>query len=145
MMFENKLENAYVDDLTFVIGKYNIPVSKTTCMMWHYWFRLAKITYPDCKQIQIDITQTSIDLTPLRQIAMQSISIQNPIRFVTPCNRLVNEISQVAKFMGPTWCTPGSCRSQMGPMLAPWTLLSGMASEQLLNYTIRQWVVLSIC
>ena len=35
-------------------------------------------------------------------------------------------ISQIAKFMGPTWGPPGSCRPQMGPMLAPWTLLSGM-------------------
>ena len=33
--------------------------------------------------------------------------------------------AQIAKFMGPTWGPPGSCRSQMGPMLAPWTLLSG--------------------
>ena len=35
--------------------------------------------------------------------------------------------SQIAKFMGPTWGPPGSCRPQMGPMLAPWTLLLGMA------------------
>ena len=27
--------------------------------------------------------------------------------------------------MGPTWGLPGSCRPQMGPVLAPWTLLSG--------------------
>ena len=27
--------------------------------------------------------------------------------------------------MGPTWGPPGTCRPQMGPMLAPWTLLSG--------------------
>ena len=26
--------------------------------------------------------------------------------------------------MGPTWGPPGSCRPQMGPMLAPWTVLS---------------------
>ena len=32
---------------------------------------------------------------------------------------------QIAKFMGPTWGPPGSCRSQMGPMLVLWTLLSG--------------------
>ena len=35
---------------------------------------------------------------------------------------------QIAKFMGPTWGPPGSCRPQMGPMLAPWTLLSGIFS-----------------
>ena len=27
--------------------------------------------------------------------------------------------------MGPTWGPPGPCRTQLGPMLAPWTLLSG--------------------
>ena len=33
--------------------------------------------------------------------------------------------AQIAKFMGPRWGPTGSCRPQMGPMLAPWTLLSG--------------------
>ena len=33
--------------------------------------------------------------------------------------------TKIAEFMGPTWGPPGSCRPQMGPMLAPWTLLSG--------------------
>ena len=30
--------------------------------------------------------------------------------------------SQIAKFMGPTWGPSGSCRPQMGPILAPWKL-----------------------
>ena len=34
-------------------------------------------------------------------------------------------LPQIAKFMGPTWGPHGACRPQMGPMLAPWTLLSG--------------------
>ena len=33
--------------------------------------------------------------------------------------------TQIAKFIGPTWGPHGSCRPQMGPMLGPWTLLSG--------------------
>ena len=36
-------------------------------------------------------------------------------------------ITQITKFMGPTWGPPRSCRSLMGPMLAPWTLPSGYA------------------
>ena len=42
------------------------------------------------------------------------------------CNRLMPWVTytQIAKFMGPTWGPPGSCRPQTGPMLAPWTLLS---------------------
>ena len=34
--------------------------------------------------------------------------------------------SQIAKSVGPTWGSSGSCRPQMGSTLAPWTLLSGM-------------------
>ena len=44
-----------------------------------------------------------------------------------PCmlNKTIH--AQIVKFMGPTWGPPGSCWSQMGPKLAPWTLLSGWA------------------
>ena len=33
--------------------------------------------------------------------------------------------TQIANFMGPTWGPSGANRTQVGPMLAPWTLLSG--------------------
>ena len=36
--------------------------------------------------------------------------------------------SQIAKSMRPTWDPPGSCRPQMGHMLAPWALLSGVSN-----------------
>ena len=32
--------------------------------------------------------------------------------------------------MGPSWGPPGSCQPQMGPILAPWTLLSGILIEK---------------
>ena len=38
-------------------------------------------------------------------------------------------LTQVAKFMGLTWDPPGSCRPQMGPILVPWTLLSGKLTQ----------------
>ena len=46
--------------------------------------------------------------------------------------------SQITRFMGPTWDPPGSCQPQMGPMLAPWTLLSGITG-------ITHMVFLSLC
>ena len=33
--------------------------------------------------------------------------------------------TEIAKFMGPKWGPPGSCWPQMGPIMAPWTLLLG--------------------
>ena len=38
--------------------------------------------------------------------------------------------------MGPTWDPPGSCRPQMGPMLAPRTLLSGICFLEKLQHII---------
>ena len=35
--------------------------------------------------------------------------------------------TQISRFMGPTWGPPGAVRTQVGPMLAPWTLLCGYA------------------
>ena len=35
-------------------------------------------------------------------------------------------MTAITKFMGPTWGPPGSYRPQMGPKLAPGTLLSGL-------------------
>ena len=38
--------------------------------------------------------------------------------------------SPIARFMGPTWGPSGADRTQMGPMLASWTLLSGMVRRK---------------
>ena len=33
--------------------------------------------------------------------------------------------TMIARFIGPTWGPSGAVRTRVGPMLAPWTLLSG--------------------
>ena len=47
-------------------------------------------------------------------------------------------VSQITKFMGPTWCPPGSCRPQMGPMQAPRSLLSGVLDALLWNVPSKE-------
>ena len=39
------------------------------------------------------------------------------------------KMPQIARSIGPTRSPPGSCRAQMGPILGPWTLLSGAFSS----------------
>ena len=46
------------------------------------------------------------------------------ISFHTKVFPMIQSIIQIARFEGPTWGPPGSYRPQMGPILAPWTLLS---------------------
>ena len=40
--------------------------------------------------------------------------------------KIYQRLSLIARFMVPTWGPSGVDRTQVGPMLAPWTLLSGM-------------------
>ena len=50
---------------------------------------------------------------------------------------LHNNTSRLApdsKVHGPTWSPPGSCWPQMGPTMAPWTLLSGHSSTSHVPY-----------
>ena len=44
---------------------------------------------------------------------------------------ILSKWSKIAKFIWPTWGPSGCCRPQVGHMLAPWNLLSGMANESL--------------
>ena len=41
----------------------------------------------------------------------------------------ISSTFEAARFMGPTWGPPGTCWPQVGPMLAPWTLLSRIPSS----------------
>ena len=47
----------------------------------------------------------------------------------------------IARFMGPTWGLSGADRTQMGPMLAPWTLLSGCLIKAALQFLIHAGLV----
>ena len=42
------------------------------------------------------------------------------------CKQAQTRASLIARFMGPTWGPSGADRIHVGPMLAPWTLLSGI-------------------
>ena len=53
-------------------------------------------------------------------------------------------MSLIARIMGPTWGSSGADRTQVGHMLAPWTLLSGYIwSKDVLSYLYPFKVVLS--
>ena len=46
--------------------------------------------------------------------------------------------SLIARFMVPTWGPPGADKTQVGPMLAAWSLLSGLA---LRSYDKAYWIL----
>ena len=56
--------------------------------------------------------------------------LKNENKLSFRCGTTEHTASQIAKFMGPTWGPPGSCRTQMAPLSAPWTLLLGMILQK---------------
>ena len=58
------------------------------------------------------------------------------------CSGKQQRTSQIAYFMGPTWGPPGSCRSQMGPMLVPWTLPSAVSKPRITRHygDLNRWI-----
>ena len=66
-----------------------------------------------------------------------------PITMIIPFHQVIpvayifpGRPSQIARSMGPTCHPPGSCRPQVGPMLAPWNLLSGIRCTLSLNTSL---------
>ena len=47
-----------------------------------------------------------------------------------------HSITLITRFMGPIWGPSGADRTQVGPMLAPWTLLSGKLNH---IWIVLQW------
>ena len=71
-------------------------------------------------------------------------------RVVVACNKIWPDliVTQIPKFVGPTWGPPGSCRPQMGLMLVPWTMLSGYLSTRATRFVFAKyglWVHQSFC
>ena len=60
----------------------------------------------------------------------------------------IQEVTLIARFMGPTWGPSGADRTQVGPMLAPWTLLSGdlwLLARVVSNQLPLRSVISAIC
>ena len=58
-----------------------------------------------------------------------SISVNHTVQILSTMMRCIFHqfLSLIARFMRPTWGPSGADRTQVGPMLAPWTLLSGIS------------------
>ena len=93
------------------------------------------VQYPYMSTTVSCMSLTGVTFMPLDLYHITRISHQqgNDIKNIFKGSRMAitywnatKRTSLIARFMGPTWCPPGSCRPQMGPILVPCTLLSGI-------------------
>ena len=71
------------------------------------------------------MTRTHNRCPNLRKFCLIYEHFVTPYLIETAAEKIIFIATQIVKSMGPAWDPPWSCRPQMGPMLAPWTLLSG--------------------
>ena len=96
----------------FIIGRDLDYLENVYTVNWYSsWARLSKWRWSYCRKYD-------------KRLTFSIITHWNDTRLLKHHSW---KTTQIAKSMGPTWGPPGSCRPQMGPMLAPWTLLSGKA------------------
>ena len=60
-------------------------------------------------------------------IATKSVLLRCQYMWFSTLVRGTTLVSLIVSFMGPTWGQSGADRTQVGSMLAPWTLLSGVS------------------
>ena len=69
------------------------------------------------------------------QVSVHMITWKSDSHFNVNNSWDIVAVSQTTKFMGPTWGPSGSCRPQMDPMMAPWTLLSEVTLLMTMTWT----------
>ena len=113
----------------------NLKLSQTN----YIWFRrkFAKIHLPDwqffvpkpsdnwiCEALKGEIWVFAFVVCCL---PCSQINLQKTKQKLCTCNgnKIKRMATLIARFMGPTWGLSGADRTQLGPMLAPWSLLTG--------------------
>ena len=152
----NKTMGTQVDELLNMLLPHttkfvNYSYIPTKLGFWQYsWSDMAQFfseksqSKQPTEQRPRDCHWLDIDLTFSRQIDVESMTIRAPMpsgytmhychgktawqtKILMSCWTCeLFRTSRIARFMGPIWVPPGADRTQVGPMLTPWSLLSGI-------------------
>ena len=88
---------------------------------------IVVISISRCEQLDTSVTNWRLnDRNAMHDIAScQSLNSKTSYQQIPVLNHWM--ASLIARFKGPTWGPPRADRTQVGPMLTPWILLSGFA------------------
>ena len=98
---------------------YIFIVASSLLIVWY----LISISVTGCYQGNGPVYR--VNNHPLRETCFDCWAVSPSVLILAHCTFGTNP-SLIARFMGPTWDPSGADRTQVGPILAPWTLLSGI-------------------
>ena len=104
-----------------------LPTVQVLCFVWISW---SIINFWSCHASAFSQKMTLSYVYALTRFdATMSNDVTSPVGVRSKSDSCFDWVftqePQKTRFMGPTWGPHGSCRPQMGPMLAQWTLLPG--------------------
>ena len=118
--------------------RYEIAFCKdrsSLCEMKHSNDKIYYESYGTILSLNIRVTV----LTKMNPM-LETNHIQEPhLLRQTYCKELeaIHMLPLIARFMEPSWGPSGACRTQVGPMLAPWRLLSGNYINDNITRTVQ--------
>ena len=109
---------------------YEMPVRYNLSSVWVRLSIFSQLSIIHCVGMCVFSLPTSSVMIERIYILCFMIIIKSEVWTLTHCLGLGHEIMLCAVCLFIfLWRPPGSCRPQMGPMLAPWTLLSGLVIQ----------------
>ena len=126
----------------------NIPLGTGSVTGWWSWYcHCSRILIPEMDSIHylqfMSLLDSNLSLFDIVHfyccLVIQNVQLKCELMPISERN-LFHPL--IARFMGPTWGPTGDDRIQVGPMLAPWTLLSGpLHSNFIICNTIIWWTI----
>ena len=108
----------------FTCHSYLIGVTTTKLQIWT-WYSMNNPAFYNSENNGKIIEWRKFVCLPLHQIHYMNGNLRHAVSLGTCMLIVVGITALIARFMGPTRGPSGADRTQVGPMLAPWTLLSG--------------------
>ena len=131
-----------------------VPQDSSATVRGHFYEHFAKhkkallwedelINSLKTKNLMAEISATSFEQSLCSIICPSRISVKRmswlPVWRQDAYNQS-QEAAQRTKFTGPTWGPSGADRTQVGPMLTPWTLLSVWPIEKYPGVLCHPWL-----
>ena len=101
-----------------------LGVDRSVCICIYIGYSVLVLSRPWCTAAWITCTSRY----PWWTQRLVTLKVGALYRWLEPCMTTL-----IAWFMGPTWGPSGADRTQVGPMLALWTLLSGYIAQSRYN------------
>ena len=125
-------------------SRFQMHFSELKCI--NFQQNVIKCSWDDWQQVYINSNNVLVPAGNMQFVIWYIVELMMDSHIISARHI----ITLIARLMGPTWGPPDADRTQVGPMLSPWILLSGklcfVKSHTVYIITARHWnTACSLC